>query len=72
MIGRQLPSADSVAETVCDGPLKLQFAGHRATISFTHLRAKTAPLFGVWAGRYAGGRTRIAFRAATRSWSATG
>jgi hypothetical protein len=34
----------TVAETVCDGPLNVQLTGNRATLTFTHLRAKTALL----------------------------
>src|SRR5437588_10895758 len=35
---------DCIPETVCDGPLNVQFSGNRATITFTHSRAMVAPL----------------------------
>jgi hypothetical protein len=34
----------NIPETVCDGPFNVQFGGNRATLTFTHLRAKAGPL----------------------------
>jgi hypothetical protein len=36
---------DCVPETLCDGPVNVQWTGGRAVITFTHPRAKTGPLF---------------------------
>ena len=35
---------NAIPETVCDGPLNVQFGDGRATITLTHLRAKAVPL----------------------------
>jgi hypothetical protein len=36
----------AVREVVCDGPMNVQWAGNRATITFTHPRARPQPLLG--------------------------
>jgi hypothetical protein len=36
---------DCVPETLCDGPVNVQWTGGRAVITFTHARAKPGPLF---------------------------
>ena len=43
---KNVPVSDpnAIPETVCDGPLNVQFGDGRATITLTHLRAKTVPL----------------------------
>jgi len=35
---------DNVPEIICDGGFNVQWAGSRATITFTHNRARTKPL----------------------------
>jgi hypothetical protein len=35
-----------ISETVCDGPFNIYFGKGRATITFTHERAKAGPLLG--------------------------
>jgi hypothetical protein len=35
----------AVPEVVCDGPMNVHWIGNRATITFTHPRARSEPLF---------------------------
>jgi hypothetical protein len=35
----------AIPETVCDGPFNVLYGWGRATITFTHVRPKAAPLF---------------------------